>query len=152
MTWDVEDLLTTETRRAQRELYSCPIGRRRSGKRSQPCGHDLVHRRSYANGWSQAKELSPQAEALFPGRRLPAREKTTSSVYSVPLWYIFNSQFEIRNLLPPEVGLVFALRKTTIILDQFSNKIKRYELQIYVCCCYIGKNYLLFVFVVFLLS
>jgi hypothetical protein len=55
----------------------------------------------------------------------------------------------IRNV--PEVGLVFALRKTTIILNQFSNKIKRYELQIYVCCCYIGKNYLLFVFVVFLL-
>jgi hypothetical protein len=27
------------------------------------------------NGWSQAKELSPEAEALFPGRRLPAREK-----------------------------------------------------------------------------
>ena len=33
-----------------------------------------------------AKELSPQAEALFPGRRLPAREKTPSSVSSVPLW------------------------------------------------------------------
>jgi hypothetical protein len=55
-------------------------GRRRSGKRSQPCGHDLV------NGWIQAKELSSEAEALFPGRRLPAREKTISSVISVPLW------------------------------------------------------------------
>jgi hypothetical protein len=81
------------------ELYSCPIGRRRSGKRSQPYGHDLVTRWLDVNGWSQAKELSPEAEALFPGRRLPAialaqarraglpaREKTTSSAYSVPLW------------------------------------------------------------------
>ena len=79
-------LSTTETRRARRELYSCPIGRRRSGKRSQPCGHDLVTGWLHFNGWIQDKELSPQAEALFPGRRLPAREKTTSSVYSVPLW------------------------------------------------------------------
>ena len=79
-------LLTTETRRAQRELYSCPIGRRRSGKRSQPCGHDLVVGSLHVNAWIQAKERTPEAEAPFPGRRLPAREKTTSSVYSVPLW------------------------------------------------------------------
>jgi hypothetical protein len=51
-----------------------------------PCGHDFLHRWLHASGWSQAKELSPEAEALFPGRRLPAREKTTSSVSSVPLW------------------------------------------------------------------
>jgi len=82
-------LLTTETRRAQRE-FSCPIGRRRSGKRSQPFGQDLVHRLLDVNGWRQAKELSPKAEALFPGRRLPAREKSPSSVSSVPLWFIFN--------------------------------------------------------------
>ena len=63
-------LLTTETRRAQRELYF--LGRRRSGKRSQPCGHDLVTGLLHINGWSQAKELSPKAEALFPGRRQPA--------------------------------------------------------------------------------
>ena len=78
-------LLTTETRRARRE-FSCPIGRRRSGKRSQPCGQDLVHRLLHVNGWRQAKELSPKAESLFPGRRLPAREKSPSSVSSVPLW------------------------------------------------------------------
>ncbi|MGD8436350.1 MAG: hypothetical protein PVJ70_01780, partial [Syntrophobacterales bacterium] len=50
-------------------------GRRRSGKRSQPCGHDLVAGWFHVNGWIQAQEHSPQAEALFPGRRLPAREK-----------------------------------------------------------------------------
>ncbi len=83
-------LPTTETRRALRELFFCPIGRRRSGKRSQPFGHDLVHRWLHVNGWRQDKELAPQAEALFPGRRLPAREKSPSSVSSVPLWFIFN--------------------------------------------------------------
>jgi hypothetical protein len=93
-------LLTTETRRAQRELYFLPdretaIGqtgnppegwdsKRSAEQRSQPFGHDLVHRWLHVNGWRQAKELSP--EALFPGRRLPAREKTPSSVISVPLW------------------------------------------------------------------
>ncbi|MGD8437440.1 MAG: hypothetical protein PVF10_14785, partial [Syntrophobacterales bacterium] len=56
---------------------------------SQPCGHDLANRCLDVNGWIQAQERSPQAEALFPGRRLPAREKTTSSVYSVPLWLTF---------------------------------------------------------------
>ena len=69
-------LLTTETRRAQRE-FSCPIGRRRSGKRSQPCGHHLITRSLRVNSWSQSKKFSP--EALFPGRRLPAREKPPSS-------------------------------------------------------------------------
>ncbi len=34
------------------------------------------------------KELPPKAEALFPGRRLPAREKNTLSVSSVSLWFI----------------------------------------------------------------
>ena len=78
-------LLTTETRRAQRELYILPdretaIGqtgnppegwdsKRSAEKRSQPCGHDLVIRWLDVNGWSQAKELSPEAEALFPGQR-----------------------------------------------------------------------------------
>jgi hypothetical protein len=99
-------LLTTETRRAQRELYFLPdremaIGqtgnppegwdsKRSAEKRSQPYGHDLVTWWHDVNGWSQAKELSPEAEALFPGRRLPAREKTPFSVFSVPLWWIFN--------------------------------------------------------------
>jgi len=32
------------------------------------------------------KELPPKAEALFPGRRLPAREKSISSVSSVSPW------------------------------------------------------------------
>jgi len=63
-----------------------------------PFGHDLVTQCLHVHGWSQAKELSP--EALFPGRRLPAialaqarragllaREKSPSSV---PLWRIFN--------------------------------------------------------------
>jgi hypothetical protein len=60
----------------------------RSGKRSQPCGHDLVTEWPHVIGWIQAKELPPQAVALFPGRSAcgGAREKTTSSVYSVPLW------------------------------------------------------------------
>ncbi|MES0397422.1 MAG: hypothetical protein ABUK17_07750, partial [Syntrophobacteria bacterium] len=43
----------------------CPIGRRRSGKRSHPCGHDLLTRWFDGNGWSQAEELAPEAEALF---------------------------------------------------------------------------------------
>jgi hypothetical protein len=60
--------------------------KRSAEKRSQPCGHDLLTAWLHVNGWIQAKELSPEAEALFPGRRLPAREKTTSSVISVPLW------------------------------------------------------------------
>ena len=60
--------------------------KRSAEKRSQPCGHDLVAGWLCVNGCIQGKELSPEAEALFPGRRLPAREKTTSSVYSVPLW------------------------------------------------------------------
>ena len=76
-------LLTTETRRAQRE-FSCPIGRRRSGKRSQPFRQDLVHRWLHVNGWRLAKELSPKAEALFTGQRpvplksgAPGQGKTT---------------------------------------------------------------------------
>jgi hypothetical protein len=60
--------------------------KRSAEKRSQPCGHDLVTRWLDVNGWSQAKELSPEAEALFPGRRLPTREKLPTSVSSVPLW------------------------------------------------------------------
>jgi len=51
-----------------------------------------------------------------------------------------------------EVGLVFAIRKNHKTSNQFSNKDKTYQLQIYVCYCFIGKNYLLFIFVVFLLS
>ena len=31
--------------------------------------------------------LSPKAEALFPGRRLPAREKSIVSVTSVSPWF-----------------------------------------------------------------
>jgi len=52
--------------------------RRSAEKRSQPCGHDLVIGWLYATGRKSAQELSPKAEALFPGRRLPAREKSPS--------------------------------------------------------------------------
>jgi hypothetical protein len=45
------------------------------GQKNQPFGHDPVARWFYADGWRHAIELSPKAEALFPGRRLPAREK-----------------------------------------------------------------------------
>jgi hypothetical protein len=62
--------------------------KRSAEKISQPFGHDLVHRWLDINGCSRAKELSPEAKALFPGRRLPAREKSPSSVSSVPLWLI----------------------------------------------------------------
>jgi hypothetical protein len=102
-------LLTTETRRAQRESFFARSGapltqrdrpligqtgnppegwdsKRSAEKRSQPYGQDLVYRWFRINGWKQAKELAPQAEALFPGRRLPAREKSPPSVSSVPLW------------------------------------------------------------------
>jgi hypothetical protein len=87
-------LLTTETRRAQRKLFFARSGapltqrdrpligqtgnppegwdsKRSAEKRSQPFGYDLVHRWLHVNGWRQAKELAPQAEA----RCLPAREK-----------------------------------------------------------------------------
>jgi hypothetical protein len=79
-------LLTTETRRAQRELYFLPdretaIGQKIAALRARSSTLGV-----HANGWSQARELSPETEALFPGRRLPAREKPTSSVSSVPLW------------------------------------------------------------------
>ncbi len=62
--------------------------KRSAEKRSQPCGHDLLTRWTDVNGWSQAEGLSPQAKALFPGRSASggAREKTPSSVSSVPLW------------------------------------------------------------------
>jgi hypothetical protein len=33
------------------------------------------------------KELPPEAEALFPGRHLPARENYISSVASVSQWF-----------------------------------------------------------------
>ncbi len=93
-------LLTTETLRAQRELYFLPdretaIGqtgnppegwasKRSAEKRSQPFGHYLVHRWLDVNGCSRAKELSPEAKALFPGQRpvplksgAPGQGKTT---------------------------------------------------------------------------
>ena len=69
-------LLTTETRRAQRD-FSCPIGRRRSGKRSQPFGQDLVHRLLHVNGWSQLKSfrrrrrLFSLAVVSRPGKKHP---------------------------------------------------------------------------------
>jgi len=43
--------------------------KRSAEKRSQPCGHDLVTRWLHVNGWRQAKEIPPEAEALFPGQR-----------------------------------------------------------------------------------
>jgi hypothetical protein len=45
------------------------------GQKNEPSGHDPVAGWFYAHGWRHAIELSPKAEALFPGRRLPAREK-----------------------------------------------------------------------------
>ena len=71
--------------------------KRSAEKRSQPFGPDLATGWLHANGWKQAKELSPKAEALFPGRRLPAREKSPSSVSSVPLWLTFNQIFSDRS-------------------------------------------------------
>jgi len=43
--------------------------KRSAEKRLQPFGHDLVHRWLHVNGCRQAKELSSEAEALFPGQR-----------------------------------------------------------------------------------
>ena len=43
--------------------------KRSAEKRSQPCGHDLVNGWLYNTGRKSAKELSPEAEALFPGQR-----------------------------------------------------------------------------------
>ena len=63
---------------------------------------------------------------------------------------IRNSQCAFRS---PILGwLGFCTLKKPQKWDQFSNKDKTYQLQIYVCYCFIGKNYLLFIFLVFLLS
>ncbi|MGB6377371.1 MAG: hypothetical protein WBG24_11685, partial [Syntrophobacteria bacterium] len=58
--------------------------KRSAEKRLQPFGHDLVHRWLHVNGCRQAKKLSSEAEALFPGQRpvplksgAPGQGKTT---------------------------------------------------------------------------
>jgi len=68
-----------------------------------------------------------------------------------PMLYAFlNSQSAFRN---PSLGwLGFCNSKKPQKSDRFSNKDKTYQLKIHVCYCFIGKNYLLFIFVVFLLS
>jgi hypothetical protein len=87
-------LLTTETQRAQRKFF-CPIGSPAysAGQASDRANREPARRVGLQAkrgekiaALRQAKELSPEAEALFPGRRLPDREKSPSSVISVPLW------------------------------------------------------------------
>jgi len=63
-----------------------------------------------------------------------------------------NPQSAIYNPQCPWGWLGFCNSKKPQKSDQFSNKDKTYQLQNYVCYCFIGKNYLLFIFVVFLLS
>jgi hypothetical protein len=79
-------LLTTETRREQRELYFLPDRETAIGQEISALRARSSRPVAYVESWNQTKELWPQAEALFPGRRLPAREKSHSSVFSVPLW------------------------------------------------------------------
>ena len=67
----------------------CPIGRRRSGKRRCLSGQILCNQLPYAKCNFSIKGLPPKVEALFPGRHLPAREKLTTSVSSVSLWFLF---------------------------------------------------------------
>jgi hypothetical protein len=63
---------------------------------------------------------------------------------------VFAKTSPIRN---PGLGwLGFCNLKKSQKSDQCSNKDKTYQPLIYVCYCYIGKNYLLFIFLVFLLS
>ena len=93
-------LLTTEARRAQRNFIFCPIGRRRSGKRTKPFGQVLENQLGSGNIWCSAKGASAEGGGSFPwppparhaskARRagLPARGKTTLSVSSVSLWFI----------------------------------------------------------------
>ncbi len=74
------------------------------GQKTQPSGQFLCKQQPYLEQCSIAEVLPPTAEALFPGRRLPAitlaqarraglpaREKSISSVTSVSPWLNFFS-------------------------------------------------------------
>jgi hypothetical protein len=88
---------TTEALRTQSNLSFCPIGRRRSGKRTQPCGQFFISSSDGPKGGAIQLNWPPEADGLFPGRRLPAREKMIFSVISVSLWFIF---YQMGNQLP----------------------------------------------------
>jgi hypothetical protein len=81
-------LLTTEARRAQRNFIFCRSGDDDRAKEHSPSGRFLRINLDLETFGVLLKELPPKAEALFPGRRLPAGEKTTLSVSSMSLWFI----------------------------------------------------------------
>jgi hypothetical protein len=84
--FDIHYLLTTETRRAQRELFFLP-------DRETAIGQEIAALRARSNNWVSAcqwLDLGSRAfaagEGSFPWPSSPGQGKTTSSVYSVPLW------------------------------------------------------------------
>ena len=58
-------LLTTETQRAQSELISCPIGRRRSGKKTQPSGQVLYQQLTDTDNREFAKKRLHRASVVL---------------------------------------------------------------------------------------
>jgi hypothetical protein len=68
-------LLTTEARRAQRNFIFCPIGRRRSGKRTQPFGQVLENQLGSGNIWCSAKGASAEGGGSFPWPPSPGQGK-----------------------------------------------------------------------------
>ena len=58
-------LLTKEARRAQRNFIFYPIGRRRSGKRTQPFGQVLENQLGSGNSWCSAKGASAEGGGSF---------------------------------------------------------------------------------------
>jgi hypothetical protein len=65
--------------------------KRSAEKKTQLSGQFMCKQQSYLDQCSVAEVLPPKAEALFPGRRLPAREKSIFSVTSVSPWLNFFS-------------------------------------------------------------
>jgi hypothetical protein len=68
-------LLTTEAQRAQRNFIFCPIGRRRSGKRTQPFGQVLENQLGSGNIWCSAKGASAEGGGSFPWPPSPGQGK-----------------------------------------------------------------------------
>jgi len=92
-------LPTTEAQRAQSDLFFARSG---DGDRAKELSTSSPHWLwrvgnpqsilCVINAWTRSedvcpKEIPPKAEALFPGRHLPTREKYVSSVASVSPWF-----------------------------------------------------------------
>ena len=99
---------------------------------------------------SEALLQPPTLCPMFPMQRTTDKREAMIPTSHIP--HLQSSIYNLQSAMSLRLAWFLHFEKTTKITNQFLNKIKTYKLQICVCYCFIGKNYLLFFFVVFLLS